>query len=436
MALDRFPNPDSIAQNGSPSPESRPGPVPVGRSSKGGKERRPDMTGLRSIDLYHVLVPLRKPIRHASFERAASDNLVVRVTLADGTVGHGEGVPRPYVTGETIESTFATLEGLDLPRILGQPADLLALVRRLEALTLPETEADPRGMSGNSARCALELALLDAYARREGRSVGDAVRMAESTRDLRQPGATPVRYSGAIMAEDRKKEIISAWKMWVYGFEQVKVKVGVDGQDDPARLEHLRKILGRRMDIRIDANEAWSGGEVVERVKPLLASHPSALEQPVPHSQVDSLADLRPNLGVPIMLDESLCGYPDAVNAVERKTADILNVRLSKCGGIIPSLKIMALAHRSGLGVQLGCHPGETGLLSAAGRHVASHIRGIRYLEGSYDRHVLAANLIAEDITFRFGGRARPLNGPGLGVTVVTEALERMTVAHREIRHD
>ncbi len=136
------------------------------------------------------------------------------------------------------------------------------------------------------------------------------------------------------------------------------------------------------------------------------------------------------------MLDESLCGYPDALRAVIRGLADILNVRLSKCGGIIPSLKIMALAHRSGLAVQLGCHPGETGLLSAAGRQVACQVGGIRYLEGSYDRHVLADNLIAEDITFRYGGRARPLVGPGLGVTVVPEALRRMTVAHREVRHD
>ena len=81
-------------------------------------------------------------------------------------------------------------------------------------------------------------------------------------------------------------------------------------------------------------------------------------------------------------------------------------------------------------------YPGESGLLSAAGRHLACQVRGIRYLEGSYDRHVLAHNLIAEDMTFRYGGWARPLRGPGLGVTVVPKALERMTVAHREVRYD
>ena len=145
---------------------------------------------------------------------------------------------------------------------------------------------------------------------------------------------------------------------------------------------------------------------------------PTALEQPVPHAEVEALAELRPRLGVPVMLDESLCGFPDAQAAVARGTADLLNVRLSKCGGILPSLRIIALAQRSGLGVQLGCHPGETSLLSAAGRHVASRVAGLRYVEGSYDRHILAANLTRQDLTFGYGGWARPLSGPGLGVEV------------------
>ena len=397
---------------------------------------------LRSIDLFHVAVPLKKPIKHASFERSISDNLVVRATLASGRVGYGEGVPRPYVTGETIESTFAALTGFDAARHLGDPAEYAEVVRRLESLTLPETAADPRGMAGNSARCALELAILDAYGREFGQSVGQAIRVMDPSPSPsnRAPGLLlqhprMVRYSGAITADSGRKERIAAWKMRLYGFKQVKLKVGVDGHDDPARLETLRKILGRRMDLRLDANEAWRADDLVERVRPLLPFHPSALEQPVPHAEVDALAELRPKLGVPVMLDESLCGYPDADRAVSLGLADVLNVRLSKCGGIGPSLRIVALARRSGLGVQLGCHPGETGLLSAAGRHVASNVYGLRYVEGSYDRHVLAENLTTPDITFLYGGRAWPLDGPGLGVDVDPDRLERMTVARREVRY-
>ena len=138
--------------------------------------------------------------------------------------------------------------------------------------------------------------------------------------------------------------------MRIYGFKQVKIKVGSQGQDDPARLGRFRRILGSRMDIRLDANEAWHASELLERIRPLRRFSPTALEQPVPHAEVDSLTELRPQLGIPVMLDESLCGFPDAVAAVNRRTADLLNVRLSKCGGILPSLKIIALAQRAGLG--------------------------------------------------------------------------------------
>lgn len=400
------------------------------------------MTAVRSVDLHHVVVPLRKPIRHASHSRADSDNLVVRVTLADGTVGFGEGVPRSYVTGETIASTFAALGGFNLARALGPPPTTFeAAARATLGFVLPADASDPRGMATNAARCALELALLDAYGRAFGASVGDAVRIGADWSGATFPQPKPVRYSGAITAESPRGERISAWKMRLYGFHQVKVKVGVGGQDDPPRLARIRRIVGRKVDLRIDANEAWPAAEVVERVRALLPSRPSVLEQPVPHAQAGTLGSIRAELAnltprVGIMLDESLCGLPDAERAVREGLADILNVRLSKCGGIGPSLRIVRLAREAGLGLQLGCHPGETGLLSAAGRHFASNVWGLDYVEGSYDRHVLAENLTEPDITFRYGGRAQPLAGPGLGVEVRPEALERLTVEHREVRYD
>ena len=391
---------------------------------------------IRSLEMFHVSVPLKTRVKHASHDRTSSDNLVVRVTLDDGTVGHGEGIPRSYVTGETIATTFATLSTFDLARHLGHPADFSAVVRRLETLVFPATAADPRGMAGNAARCALELAVLDAYGQRFHEPLATAVRLADvaALPLADQPGR--VRYSGAITAATGRRERVAAVKMRVYGFHQVKVKVGVAGQDDPARLRVLRWILGRRMDIRLDANEAWPAADVVERLRPLLPYRPTAIEQPVRHDEVESLTELRPRLGVPVMLDESLCGYPDAVHAVEHGTADLLNVRLSKCGGVIPSLRIIGLAVRSGLGVQLGCHPGETGLLSAAGRHVAGNVRGLRYVEGSYDRHILARNLTVEDPTFHYGGWAEPMQGYGLGVRVDERALRDMTREKAEILYD
>jgi L-Ala-D/L-Glu epimerase len=388
------------------------------------------------IKLFKVAVPLKKVVRHASFERSTSANLVVRVTLADGVVGYGEGVPRSYVTGETLETNFAVLAKHDWARLMGCPSDFAGVVQRLEALALPEIENDPRGMAGNAARCGLELAILDAYGKRFGVPAGNAVDLAAVEGLRRLPAPQQVRYSAAITAESARDELRSAFKIRLYGFKAVKVKVGAQGQDDAVRLKRIRMILGSRMDIRLDANEAYTSSELLERCEPLRRCRPTALEQPLPHAQVERLASLRPLVGVPIMLDESLCGYPDAVAAVAHRTADLFNVRLSKCGGIVPSLRIIGLAQRSGLGVQLGCHPGETALLSAAGRQVASRVEGLRYLEGSYDRHILARNLTRQDLTFGYGGRARPLPGPGLGVEVDPALLDAMTFSSQEILYE
>lgn len=129
------------------------------------------------------------------------------------------------------------------------------------------------------------------------------------------------------------------------------------------------------------------------------------------------------------MLDESLCSFADAQRTIEKGTCDLFNIRLSKCGGFVPSLRIAALAQRAGLGYQLGCQVGETGILSAAGRHFATSVAGIRYLEGSFDRFLVTEPLTVDDLTFRRGGWAPALRGPGLGIEIDRAALQRVTVA-------
>ncbi|HET6324922.1 MAG TPA: enolase C-terminal domain-like protein, partial [Planctomycetaceae bacterium] len=154
----------------------------------------------------------------------------------------------------------------------------------------------------------------------------------------------------------------------------------------------------------------------------------------VPHGEVEGLAAIRPRLGVPVMLDESLCSQSDATRAIEHGTCDLFNIRLSKCGGFIPSLRIAAIAKQAGLGYQLGCQVGETGILSAAGRHFATSVGGIRFLEGSFDRLLVAERLTTEDLTFGWGGWAPALSGPGLGITIDRAGLERVTVARENRR--
>lgn len=384
---------------------------------------------IAEITAYHVRIPLRKTIRHASHTRDETDSLVICCRLADGTEGWGEGLPRVYVTGDTIETVFEHLRHSDLPRQLGQPplGNLLEAVALCGRLRLVHPTNTGRDCFGNSARCALELSILDAAARATNRPLSDVTALVPETMGIRQVQPR-VRYSGAITPNTPFRDWITAWKLKVFRFHQGKVKVGVEGFDDIATVERLRKVAGPQFDIRIDANEAWHCDNLEAKMAPLLRFNVTALEQPVPHAEVDGLAAIRPRLGVPIMLDESLCSLSDGRRAIERGTCDLFNIRLSKCGGFINSLKLAALAHSAGLGYQLGCQVGETGILSAAGRHFACSIGGIRYLEGSYDRFLVRERLTMEDITFGIGGWAPALTGAGLGVTIDRAALRRVTV--------
>lgn len=395
---------------------------------------------MRIVELaaFHVRIPLRKRIRHASFARDENDTLLVRCRLDTGHVGWGEGLPRPYVTGESIATAWEQVQRTTWTEQLRETfndlkgaaslADRLALAP--PANGIPPAFAD-RGCFGNSVRCAAELAILDAAARADEVPLSAVTALVPETAGIRQ-SRDQVQYSAVLTAESPFKQWLSAWKYRLYGFAQVKVKVGAADVDDVALLTRTRKILGPKVELRVDANEAWSCATLVEKMAPLRPFNLRSIEQPVPHAESDGLAAVRAAVGIPIMLDESLCSLSDAQRAIERGTCDLFNLRLSKCGGFLRTLRIAVLAHRAGLGYQLGCQVGETGILSAAGRHFATSVGEICNLEGSYDRHLVRERLTREDITFGKGGRAPRLAGPGLGVTVDEAAVRRVTIAEAQ----
>jgi L-alanine-DL-glutamate epimerase-like enolase superfamily enzyme len=382
------------------------------------------------LTAYHVRIPLRRPIRHASHTRTETDNLIVRCVLEDQTTGHGEGVPRDYVTGETIDGALDLLHRSDLPSQLAACSDFARAVSLAERLQLASTPGDERQCGGNAARCAVELAVLDAYGRTFGENLGGVTRLLAA--DRYSPRSW-VQYSTAITSAEGTKARFAALGMRLYGFKQMKVKVGIEGQDDVARLKVIRRWGGRRMNLRVDANEAWSPDAVVDRIAALEPFGITSVEQPVPHAHVESLAALRRKIKTPIMLDESLCSRIDAERAVALGTCDLFNLRLSKCGGFIPTLRLAQFARRHGLDCQLGCQVGETAVLSAAGRQFAASVGDLRYLEGSYDRHLVRESVASKDITFGRGGWAPALNSPGLGVTIDPQALERVTVRKKQL---
>jgi muconate cycloisomerase len=386
---------------------------------------------IRKLTAYVVRLPLKRPFTHATAARSASENVFIRSELTDGTVGWGEAVPRDYVTGETpagcLEQLAATRIAEQLSADCGSWSDVIHLSERFRPAAIHD---DPRGCYGNALRCAVELAILDAFGQVFGEPLSAVTVHFEPAAAVRGLSAS-VQY-GAVIDSGNNHLGRSALARRLYGFADCKVKVGHAGDNDAARLQAVRRWVGPRMDLRIDVNGAWRAAELCDKLRPLISSRLSCVEQPVTHDEVAALADLRDQLGVPIMLDESLASEIDALCAIEAGTCDLFNIRLSKCGGFLASLRLAALAKLSGLGYQLGCHPGESGILSAAGRHWATSVRGIRYVEGSYDDFLFRRLLTCEDRTFGYGGRAAAIYASGLGVTVDTAVLADFATAKCE----
>jgi len=385
---------------------------------------------IRQLTAYIVRLPLKRPFTHAKATRQESENVFVRCELADGTTGWGEGVPRSYVTGETpqgcLEQLAATPVAEQLSADCNSWSDVIALCERFGPAAVRD---DPRGCYGNALRCAVELSVLDAFGRLFGEPVSEVTEHFAPAAEIRSRQET-VSYSVVIDAGSRhirRKALAGRW----YGFEHCKVKVGRAGDDDRARLGVIRRWIGSHVDLRLDVNGAWRPDDVRKKLQPLLRSRVSCVEQPVAHEDLAALAELRRYISVLVMLDESLTSMVDARAAVENRTCDMFNIRLSKCGGFLASLRLVAFARQSGYGYQLGCHPGESGVLSAAGRHWATSVAQIHYLEGSCDRHVFHRLVTNEDITYHYGGRAPALTAPGLGVTIDTAGLAELTLAQQ-----
>jgi L-Ala-D/L-Glu epimerase len=374
---------------------------------------------LVAATLYALRIPFVESFSHSATERRWSDSVVVRVRDEIGIEGFGEGAPRPYVTGETVESMLDHLASELWARVADRelpPADDLDAV----AAWLPETHVAD-ALAPHASRAALELAVLDCVLRRADRPLAA----------LMWPRRHSVRYSGVITAGPVERAVRHARQMRSIGLRHVKVKVGFD--DDVARVAAVREALGPAVSLRLDANGAWTFARAAEVLTAVAHLGIAAVEQPLPRGPVEAFARLRQVTPVPIMVDESLVTRADAEELIAAGAADFFNVRVSKCGGLARSRALAYAALTAGLGIQVGSQVGETAILAAAGRHLAAALSAVAFVEGSFGTLLLAEDVSVESVRFGHRGEAPILSGSGLGIRVVEERLRRRAVAVREL---
>lgn len=382
--------------------------------------------------LYALQIPFVEAFSHSTKSRQFSDSFIVRVTAADGTTGYGEGVARPYVTGETVEASLGHIESRLWPSISAADyPDLLPGADPVAALSaLADTLADqltPGIVAWHGARAAVELALIDCLLKQQKLSLAHIL----------PPKRAFVTYSGVITAGALEKAVQHAKHFKLFGIKQLKIKIGGAGDDDIARVAMIRQTVGASCSLRLDANGAYDdAASALAMLARLAEFNIEAVEQPLRRGLPDELALLKKQSPIPIMVDESLVTLDDARALIDAGACDYFNLRVSKCGGITRTLEMAQMASRAGLRLQLGSQVGETAILSAAGRHVAAYLDDVDFLEGSYGTLLLKEDVGRDSINFSHGGKAPVLRGHGLGVKVREEILDKYAVTKTRLGKD
>lgn len=365
----------------------------------------PSPSALRSLEMTPLVIPFTTRFKHASADRGETESVVVTATAADGTVGVGEGCPRHYVTGESIASAldFFTSRRRDLLQLASFDA-LTAWVRTHAA----ELDAAP------AAWCAVELAVLDVCGRQAGVPLEPLLGLA--------PLAGEFRYSGVLgdMAPDAFATLADRYH--ALGLRDLKVKLSGDLARDRAKLAAIAGLDGP-VRVRADANNLWSSvDDAVAGVRALDAPLFAVEEPLVPAGRIDELAHLADRLAIPIIVDESVATAA-AVRALPGDARRwIVNLRVSKMGGVLRSLDVVAAARAAGIGVIVGAQVGETSRLTRAGLAVAQAAgAGLVAQEGAFGTLLLSRDVCDPPLMFGAGGRlavaAHPrLLAPGLGI--------------------
>lgn len=342
------------------------------------------------LEAWLLEVPLREPFRIALGTSTASRNVVIRLTSEDGLAGWGEASPSKRVLNETVEDVVNTLK-----RVSGRlDVDYTGFEKIYEFLG--SFEGAP------SAKAALDMALLDLYAKSLGRPLW---RLIGGYRESIETDIT----IGIMEPEEQAKR---ALKYVEQGFRALKLKLGLEPEKDVERVRAVRDAVGEGVKIRVDANQGWSVDEAKWVIDRITSYDVELVEQPVRWDDLRGMREVRRESPVPIAADESVKTPRDALRVAEMEAADIINIKLMKSRGILGALRIAAISEASGIKNMIGCM-GESRLGITAGVHAAQAVRNIVIYDLDADL-LQAENVFSGGASIEKGVREAE-EAPGLG---------------------
>jgi L-alanine-DL-glutamate epimerase-like enolase superfamily enzyme len=298
-----------------------------------------------------VKVPLAKPFVVSLGTIYDCESVFVKIETDAGITGFGEGAGFGFVTGETNESVLGAIRLFE-PLLTGQNPFAIEHIHR----------AMDEKMRGNgSAKAAIDIALYDIMSKAANLPLYQFLGGVKNRVEIDMTIGIGAPVEMAERAAELSRE----------GFREIKVKAGANPADD-AEAMRLIRAAAPAVHIKVDANQGWNVSTALTMLREYEKYGVEAVEQPVPYWDIDGLAAVRARSPIPIMADESCFTPQDASAIVRRGAADIINIKLMKCGGLYRAAQINAIAEAAGVRCMLGCMLESRLAIAAAAAFVAS----------------------------------------------------------------
>ena len=343
-----------------------------------------------------VELQLKEPFVIANETTEVADNIFIRLETETGIVGWGCSTP-DTVTSETKETVLRNFE----------VAKRLVVGFDPTRINLLNFALDTEIVGNSSLKAGINMALYDIIGKMAG------MPLFKLLGGYRERIATSV----TIGLNSTELMVLKAQQIVSNGFKIIKIKCGIDVEQDIENILAIREEVGSTIKLRLDANEGYSVEDALRIVKVLEKKGVAIeiLEQPTKANYLYSLKDVAHQCSVPIMADETALTLRDSVKLVKHEIADMINIKLMKIGGITNAIKANALAELAEVPVMVGCMNESMAAMSAA-VHFACAFRNVRYadLDSALDfvSDVTKGGARYED------GYVIPSEKPGLGVEV------------------
>ena len=343
-----------------------------------------------------VELQLKEPFAIANETIEVADNILIRLETETGIIGWGCSTP-DAVTSETKDTVLRNFEAAKR-LVIGCDPTRINLVNFA-------LDSDIKGNS--SLKAGINMALYDIIGKMAGIPL---FRLLGGYREKIATSVTIGLNNTNLMVE-KAKQIVSD------GFKFIKIKCGINADDDIENIIAIREAVGPTIKLRLDANEGYSVEEALRIVKTLEKNAVAIemLEQPTKADYLYSLKDVARQCSVPIIADETALTLRDSFKLVRLEIADMINIKLMKIGGITNAIKANALAELADVPVMVGCM-NESMAAMSAGVHFACAFRNVEYAD--LDSALDFTNDVAKGGARYEDGYVIPSERPGLGIEV------------------